>query len=119
MAESKLINNISIVESGTDGMWTYRKWSDGIVECWGKNVSTAAVSAGYNFFATSLPKLFIQSFEPICTFSGGITGVANSWVAYQKAQWATDHWYIDGYLGNGGGATTGGWYYVHVIGRWK
>lgn len=24
-----------IVESGTSGIWTYRKWSDGMAECWG------------------------------------------------------------------------------------
>lgn len=24
-----------IVEQGTDGIWTYRKWASGIVECWG------------------------------------------------------------------------------------
>lgn len=23
-----------IVEKGTSGIWTYRKWSDGIAECW-------------------------------------------------------------------------------------
>lgn len=27
---------ISIVEQGTSGIWTYRKWSDGTAECWGK-----------------------------------------------------------------------------------
>ncbi len=25
-----------ISESGTDGIWTYRKWSDGTAECWGR-----------------------------------------------------------------------------------
>lgn len=25
-----------IVEQGTDGIWTYRKWSSGIAECWGR-----------------------------------------------------------------------------------
>lgn len=124
MAESRLVNNISIIESGSETVagliWTYRKWSDGIVEGWCKNASTAAVGAGYNAFATRLPNMFIQAFEPICTFSGGITGVASSWVAYQKAQWSTDHWYLDGYIANGGGgATTGGWFYIHAIGKWK
>lgn len=32
-----------IVEQGTDGIWTYRKWASGIAECWGttepKNIS--------------------------------------------------------------------------------
>ena len=25
-----------VVEQGTSGIWTYRKWSDGTAECWGK-----------------------------------------------------------------------------------
>lgn len=24
-----------IIEEGTDGIWTYRKWDSGIAECWG------------------------------------------------------------------------------------
>ena len=24
-----------VVEQGTDGIWTYRKWNSGIAECWG------------------------------------------------------------------------------------
>lgn len=24
-----------VVETGTDGIWTYRKWNSGIAECWG------------------------------------------------------------------------------------
>lgn len=34
---SKLNSNLSdyIVEQGTSGIWTYRKWKSGIAECWG------------------------------------------------------------------------------------
>ena len=31
----KLLNTNLVVETGTEGMWTYRKWSDGTAECWG------------------------------------------------------------------------------------
>lgn len=37
-----------IVEEGTSGIWTYRKWASGIAECWGKfsqNVSAYAQGA--------------------------------------------------------------------------
>ena len=27
-----------IIESGTSGIWTYRKWSNGIAECWGNTI---------------------------------------------------------------------------------
>ena len=29
-------NNDYIVEQGTSGIWTYRKWASGIAECWGR-----------------------------------------------------------------------------------
>lgn len=29
-----------VVEQGTSGIWTYRKWSSGIAECWGKGTKT-------------------------------------------------------------------------------
>ena len=38
----KLLNKILeapiIIESDTIGIWTYRKWSDGIAEAWGKHM---------------------------------------------------------------------------------
>lgn len=33
-----------IVEAGTSGIWTYRKWNSGIAECWG----TASVTSTFN-----------------------------------------------------------------------
>ena len=35
---TKILNALSvdyIVEQGTSGSWTYRKWNSGIAECWG------------------------------------------------------------------------------------
>ena len=45
-----LKNIVHIVESGTDGIWSYRKWSDGTAECWGKktvSVTTSTSWGGY------------------------------------------------------------------------
>lgn len=39
-----------IVEQGTSGMWTYRKWNSGIAECWGQ--VTASVYYGTSGFLT-------------------------------------------------------------------
>ncbi len=33
---AKLLNTRMVIESGTDGIWTYRKWTDGTAECWAK-----------------------------------------------------------------------------------
>ena len=39
MAESRLVNNISIIEEGSETIgnisWTWRKWSNGTAEAWG------------------------------------------------------------------------------------
>ena len=43
-----------IIEEGSSGIWTYRKWSSGIVELWGKyNVSSKACSTAFgNMYRT-------------------------------------------------------------------
>ena len=33
-----------IIESGTDGIWTWRKWADGTAECWGTSASRSITS---------------------------------------------------------------------------
>lgn len=41
-----LVTEDYIVEQGTNGIWTYRKWASGIAECWGKlTINTAITSA--------------------------------------------------------------------------
>lgn len=34
-----------VVEQGTSGIWTYRKWNSGIAECWGKYSGTVTYSS--------------------------------------------------------------------------
>lgn len=29
-----------VMETGTDGIWTYRKWNSGVAECWGSKTVT-------------------------------------------------------------------------------
>lgn len=33
-----------VVEEGTNGIWTYRKWNSGIAECWGWHSTTVTAS---------------------------------------------------------------------------
>lgn len=33
-----------VVEQGTSGIWTYRKWNSGVVECWGVHTFTGEVN---------------------------------------------------------------------------
>ena len=39
MIRLNLINDY-VVETGTSGIWTYRKWNSGIAECWGGGTLT-------------------------------------------------------------------------------
>lgn len=37
-----------IVERGSDGLWTYRKWDSGIAECWGYiSATSTSLSTSY------------------------------------------------------------------------
>lgn len=54
-----LKNMVHIVESGTSGIWNYRKWSDGTAECWGKiyyNMGTFNTQSGSLYIADNLCK---------------------------------------------------------------
>ena len=36
-----------IVEQGTSGIWTYRKWNSGIAECWGTKTLTFSITSSW------------------------------------------------------------------------
>lgn len=37
-----------VVEQGTSGIWTYRKWASGLAECWArKEISSVAVTSAW------------------------------------------------------------------------
>lgn len=38
-------NSVRVTETGTSGIWTYRKWSDGTVEAWGSKTETLSFSS--------------------------------------------------------------------------
>ena len=54
----KILGNIGfgslndyIIEQGTSGIWTYRKWKSGVAECWGiysGNITSRTANAPYN-----------------------------------------------------------------------
>lgn len=58
-----------VVEQGTSGVWTYRKWNSGIAECWAEIAKTVnssytpgdiiQVSLEYPFTFTAQPKVFL------------------------------------------------------------
>lgn len=66
-----------VVEKGTSGVWTYRKWNSGIAECWGIYSATGVslVVSHYSGFyysngiTVNLPFTFETA--PVGTYSGG------------------------------------------------
>ena len=66
---AKLLNTRMVIESGTDGIWTYRKWTDGTAECWGRTEATTythTTASGYGYYTTAnfaLPTGLFQTVE--------------------------------------------------------
>lgn len=72
-----------ILEQGTSGIWTYRKWNSGVYECWGtyaETSSTAFAAVGNVFYriisGISLPITFAE--KPTVTTSIEMGNVGSS-----------------------------------------
>ena len=61
-AIKELQNRDYIVEQGTEGIWTYRKWASGISECWGEIEEATYVMSNMveygTYFTNDSPKAF-------------------------------------------------------------
>lgn len=44
-----------IVEQGTSGIWTYRKWNSGVAECWGYKLTSGTFSAWGSIYSHDIP----------------------------------------------------------------
>lgn len=93
-----LKNMVHIVESGTDGIWNYRKWSDGTAECWGRidyNMGTFNTQSGSLYIADNLCEsvnypsyLFIEA--PV-EVASAIAGNYAIWLAPWDGAGTKDH----------------------------
>lgn len=103
-----------IIEQGTKGMWTYRKWNSGIAECWGTYSGTISPYASNMFLIPTqeYPFTFIEAPVDNATIQGG------SGIAYK----ANSYGYTDGWstvVWSNINTATIITARVHVIGRWK
>lgn len=55
-----------VIETGKEGIWTWRKWSDGTSECWGRSIKTT-----YNL-SSSYGGLYYTTVAPFATFPSGL-----------------------------------------------
>lgn len=111
-------NNDYIVEQGTSGIWTYRKWASGIAECWGRQISTEKSIYDDTYCAVNIPlppDLFIE--DPSANCSGFQLKTISSYIAmaitsttlcsaYMKCISPINEDYFC-------------WFYFDIKGRWK
>ena len=112
-----------VFEQGTSGIWTYRKWSSGIAECWGMSSSTSyAVTNQYvngyyaNLGTVSFPSaLFVAAPCVQATRTNTGSGSALVFVSLHTVTASSFAGFV--------GATSSGTYpcqfSYHAIGRWK
>lgn len=68
-----------IVEQGTSGIWTYRKWNSGVAECWGLHSKTISGVSGstpfsgycFAFGSISFPTSFFNA-TPVVSVAGQV-----------------------------------------------
>ena len=111
----KILSIPMVVESGTSGIWEYRKWSNGVAECWGRygktingNSTDATTYIDYPFSFTQAPIAIVA------TSAGG----ANSYIVRQLSDSSTASrlrlFFANSYSGQTFIAAQ-----IYVIGRWK
>lgn len=88
-----------VVSQGTSGGWSYRKWNNGIKECWLVKEDTASFNLIYPYPGLTNQGELIHGFHftfpwgssdgfsspPVVLASGGTAGDMSSWVSYVGA----------------------------------
>lgn len=112
-----------VVEQGTDGIWTYRKWASGRAECWGEQLySNQAVNTAWgNVYYSSLGTISFP-FEFKSRPMGNIFAMSTSarvWLAEStdrsKTATGTIYAIAPTIYSNIASITI----YLYVAGRWK
>lgn len=108
-----------VVEEGTSGIWTYRKWASGVAECWGKTMQNITAGTAYGnirYGSSSLinfPFEFIETPDVVTdvkanqqlgwTAVSGDTSKSRVKIVIMSSQTTGDNWTFS----------------IHAIGRWK
>ena len=111
-----------VVEQGTSGIWTYRKWNSGIAECWGRYSASTAISTAwgsiyygsvnlpnYPFSFTALP-----SRHATLDTAGGL-----AWIVPNSSNTTVSNPGGMFVFSAGSNASVGCNISVYAIGRWK
>ena len=112
-----------IVEQGTSGIWTYRKWASGIAECWGHtpNDSRSITSSyGNQYYAdlnASLPSGLFTSVSSVVGCRSNVSGGGAALISISIAGVNTSS--ISAYIYASVSVTTNAGFSFEVKGRWK
>lgn len=118
---NKLLNkedNDYIVEQGTSGIWTYRRWSSGVAECWGRAFSTTPVTDTPEYCIANIelpPDLFIV--DPIPNCSGFQFKTLTSYISMTVSSTTHCTAYMKCY--NPVNEDFFCWFFFNIKGRWK
>lgn len=110
-----------IIEQGTSGIWTYRKWKSGIAECWGSKNYTFEVTRQYGsvYISTSTAgaEPFPFSFTAIPTISTTQEN-SNGWLMFDiRATTTNTNTFFSVRPVSANSVTV--FITFHAIGRWK
>lgn len=110
-----------VVEEGTSGIWTYRKWNSGVAECWGRStVASTSYSAngGYKQVTENLPSGLFNASPNVVEVSGRIQTCIQSMMGFTAPNSATS---VQTYLVNRGSSavTNSGYVDWNIKGTWK
>lgn len=106
-----------VIEQGTSGIWTYRKWNSGVAECWGR--ATIAGSTIMSELTVSLPFTF-SSNDYIVNVTPSLNGTTTKTVLVANSagnEGRTTSNFIISHQTNSTGYSVV--YMLNVSGRWK
>lgn len=121
MATSTITSNADfVVEQGTSGNWTYRKWNSGIAECWKKfpkMLVNCSTSYGYSYYATAITNQLFPNGLFISQPTLSLTALSGDGLLLGVSELTKDGFGFYPYANSSGNHYLT--FDVYVIGKWK
>ena len=111
----------TVVDIGTDGIWTYRKWNSGVAECWGTKTATLSGSSAvapfsgycYAFGAITFPSALFNAIPTV-----NVNGKrASNYVVVSYCSPSSTGVSVELQSSVSGSASCSA--YIHAVGTWK
>lgn len=114
-----------VIEQGTSGIWTYRKWCSGLAECWSKQTVSVnfatQVASNFRMTTTATSTSYPDIFTSIgCTQCSASHSTNNTWLTVVSGQVdATNKTINCGFFGWNTGGTQPVIFSIYITGTWK